>query len=292
MAVILSPERDELVPVGALGEGPGEYERARWARPLGPNMLLGAISGTIQEFDPNGRYIKRHPLNWRMSGYITPLLGDTLLFSQPVGTQARFGYPLHAARLSGDTIGSFGTDDRSFDLSPTSAGSGKLIQLLTRESDTSFCALGRWTHRIRLWSVGGELLSDTVARRDYSWPDADKLPRRVLQDEEYPAPWFRTAYRRADGPLLVLVERGRMNRRRGADEEPAREQTLSYSCRQSARIQEIELIDPRTGGLMGIAGGSAAYLMGFTDDSTAWGVVENDDGAHKPQLFRIRFQAP
>lgn len=271
--------------IGGIGDGPGEYRGVRWLLRRGDSLLVGTTKGNIFAYTTGGVYIGEVPLRMRLSGYLAPLRGDTLMVAEPIYTKDRFGYPLHVMTLSGDTLRSFGVADRRFDAASVKGDAARLFRSVAPATDSTFWAVAPFTYRIEEWSAAGVLIREAQAERAWLLPGAGEMSSAQLIGGVLPAPRVRGIQRSSGGKLLALTERPR-----SAESDPAPQHlgSTGFSGRLTELVQEIELVDPSTGTLLwSSTNPGPAYLMGFLGPDLLWGITTDPDGREQPVVYRL-----
>jgi hypothetical protein len=270
--------------VGRQGQGPGEYYGASWLLPYADGFLLGTSDLRTLAFDDQGNFQGQLPLSFQQSGYMVRLGGDTIVVAQPMSTTHRFGLPFHVLTLAGDTLRSFGAEDRSIG----DVGTFLLYRSIAAASDSTFWAVHPFTYQVQLWSASGTKLSDIRVSRAGFAEDVSSRSVAELTDEFRPAPRIRSIWQRDDGKLVLLIERQKANLPDRPPQASGGEIAARSSARMNDRDQVLEVIDPWTGELQdSLINPGPVYLMGAFSDDLVWGLVADDDGREQPQIFRI-----
>lgn len=270
--------------IGRRGQGPGEYHGVSWLLPADGGLLIGTTDGRTLRFSSDGEFLGQSPFGVRVSGYITRVAGDTIVVAQPTPVLGQGFKPFHVLTLSGDTLGVFGAEGGSEDAKT-------LIQLyrtITPASDSTFWAVHPFTYLIEQWTTRGSLIHAVQVQRDGFPTGAEGKTVLELMDEYRPAPRVRAVRQRADGTLLVMIERQKPDLPPRPTGAPSGEVPARLAARMEDRDQVLEVVDPRTGRMLrSVVNSGPVYLMGILSDDLVWGVVADADGREQPNVYQL-----
>lgn len=267
--------------LGGRGEGPGEITEVANLYPKGDSVVVGDQRLITALFGPDGGYVRSLPRAVSWIGQVFTFRGDTLLLTEPISSELLFGLPLHLISPDGDTVRSFGSDDRSFDIRRTMA----MYRVITPESDSTFWAARVDRYELQRWHISGELLK--LLRVDRPWFHPQLSDRNGTNAEPMPTR-IKGIHLDADGHLLVMIERARSDR----PDEPdvgTREVHVESSLldRLAYMEQLIEVLDAESGELLGEVQLPGKYLINFVDDDRLVALMEGSNGEELPVVYRL-----
>ncbi len=263
--------------LGRQGEGPGEYQRPTIVLADSGRVLINDNFGNWHVFDTLGRPIQT--ITSTVPGATQGLLlrGDTVLVAQSASEPERFGYPLHLVAPDGRTVLSFETEDRTDNPSHRFAR----YRALARESDSTFWVARMDRYEIELWSTAGKRLKSLAMQRDW-FPPFDVDPQSI--DRERPLGMLLKLHRDGHGHLLVLLRRARADWK-------ARPITgrgwMSPTDGMEFIDEVVEVLDQRTGTLLGSFVQRDVPILGFLDDGRVFGVSADASGRQLPFVGRV-----
>lgn len=267
--------------IGHIGEGPGEITEVAYLYPKGDSLVVGDQRQAAALFDPDGQYVRSLSRAVSWIGRVFILRGDTMLLAEPISSGSRFGLPLHLIAPSGDTVRSFGSDDRSFDIRRSMA----MYRVITPESDSIFWAGRVDRYELQRWHISGELLKLLTLDRswfppqvkDWDGTNSEPMPTRI-----------KSIHRDSGGRLLVMMERARPDRPDAPDvggREP--HDGSSLLDRLAFMEQLIEVLDAESGELLGVVQLPGAYLINFVDDGRLVALQAGQNGEEFPVVYRL-----
>jgi hypothetical protein len=267
--------------IGRIGEGPGEITEVANLYPKGDSLVVGDQRRVAALFAPNGRYVRTLPRAVSWIGKVHVLRGDTMLLAEPIASEARFGLPFHLIAPDGDTVRSFGSDDRSFDVRRSMA----MYRVVTPESDSIFWAARVDRYELQRWHINGQLLDSLKPERawfppqvkDWDGTNAEPMPTRI-----------KSIHLDLEGRLLVMIERARRDRPDEPDNDGREPHSGSSLLERLAFMEQlVEIIDAGTGELLGEVRLPERYLVNFVDDGRLVVLREGEDGEELPAVYRL-----
>ncbi|MDX2261096.1 MAG: hypothetical protein SFU84_05295 [Gemmatimonadales bacterium] len=261
--------------VGGAGPGPGEYKRPQVLLTRGDSLLVGTERGTTLVFDSERRHIGDLALPTRVSGTLRPMRGDTLLLVGPIQTTERFGYPLHVISPTGDTVRSFGTEDRTF--SPED-----VMQLYRHTATVGDSVV--WTSRVsdyklELWRLDGERHKSFAPETPWFRPWNGQ---QTAVDSVLPQTRVQGIGVINHDELIVLLDRPRPDWRALGDQNQPH-QPRAYSIGQTRLYVEqvLQRVDTATGAVTAesVLTPQDVYWLRFLHDGRLVGlrITENGD---------------
>lgn len=282
LTMVLDSSANLVRTLGARGEGPGEFNYVAQLYPKGDSVVVGDLRGAAAMFAPDGRFIRALALPINLIGQTVLLRGDTLLAQMSIMNEERFGLPLHLMAPNGDTVRSFGAEDRSFNPRLSVAA----YRMVAPETDSTFWVARIDKYRIERWHMSGHLLQ--VLAHDRPW----FTPRTEDWDgsqRERPPSRIKQIHQDRAGRLLVLLERARADWRpesgAGRGREPSGPNSLPGQMRYFEHV--IEILDPVSGALLATLTGGDTYLMNFVDDDRLVGIQPGPGGEEWPVVYRV-----
>lgn len=267
--------------VGKLGPGPGELQYPAILLARGDSLVIGDMRGDAGLFDAAGQFVRTIAPRITSLGDLLVMRGDTLLLTEPLYTEARFGLPLHVIAPTGDTVRSFGAEDRSFDSSVPL----RMYRHLAAESDSTFWVARIDRYELQRWHINGSLLHNLRPTRTWFPPMEREWDGTTAV--AYPT-ILKSIYVHPTGGIYVLLERARSDfaptGKRTFDEE---EKTKSLTDRLTYMEQVVEVIDGTTGGLKATFVNKEGYLLQFVEDGRLVGVTAGPDGSEWPIIYRV-----
>ena len=271
---------------GQVGQGPGEFEFVSQILPIrGDSMLIGDLRGDLALFDQDGDFVRVDPRRIRTIGQTLLLRGDTIVLAEPFYSESRFGFPLHLIAPQGDTVRSFGSEDRSFDRRRTMA----LVRHIAPETDSTIWVAYADRYRIERWHIDGSLLQQLELER--SWFPAGREPWDGTTSTAYPTV-LRDVHQDSDGHLIVILERARSDfSTTGQRGEAEPSSSIALGDRLEFMEQIIEVLDPESGALLGSIRHSGSYLLNAITGDRVVGVGSYPDGMEYPIIYRLVYPA-
>jgi hypothetical protein len=266
--------------VGQLGTGPGQIDLVVNVSFKADSAVVLDRSGRISVYDPNGEYVRT--LRQVVDGFcqILFLRGDTIAVFKPILTPARFGFPIHLIAPNGDTVRSFGSDDRSVEalfMVPQ-------FLAVSRENDSSFWVAHRDKYVVELWATSGLLLKRLTLTRSW-FPQMTKAAFNLAA--ERPQTEIAAIHRADNGHLVVLINRARSDWRATralTNEEPP---VLLPSDHAKYLEQVVEVLDSATGRLEASTVSRGRYMTRIMQSGDFLGFREGPKRVQLPVILRL-----
>ncbi|MDZ4259243.1 MAG: hypothetical protein U0974_14060 [Gemmatimonadales bacterium] len=286
LAMVLDSSANLVRTLGARGEGPGEFNYVAQLYPKGDSVVVGDLRGTAALFAADGRFVRALASSINVIGQVVLLRGDTLLVPMSIMNEERFGLPLHLMAPNGDTVRSFGAEDRSYNPRLTVAA----YRIVAPQTDSTFWVARIDRYQIERWHINGQLLQEITLERSWFSPRTEDWDG---SQSERPPSRIKQIHQDRDGHLMVLLERARADWQpeRGAvkGQEPSGPSSLPEQMRYFEHL--IEILDPTNGTLLATVSGGDTYLMNFVDDDRLVGIQSGPDGEEWPTIYRVTHAA-
>lgn len=286
LAMVLDSSANLVRTLGARGEGPGEFTYVAQLYPKGDSVVVGDLRGAAALFDHDGRFVRALASSINVIGQVVLLSGDTLLVPMSIMNEERFGLPLHLMAPNGDTVRSFGAEDRSYNPRLTVAA----YRIVAPQTDSTFWVARIDKYQIERWHINGQLLQELTLERPWFTPRTEDWDG---SQSERPPSRIKQIHQDRDGHLLVLLERARADWQPEMGAVKGREGSGPNSLPGQMRYFEhlIEVLDPTNGTLLTTLSGGDTYLMNFVDDDRLVGIQPGPDGEEWPAIYRVTHAA-
>jgi hypothetical protein len=286
LAMVLDSSANLVRTLGGRGEGPGEFNYVAQLHPKGDSVVVGDLRGTAALFAADGRFVRGLHSPISVIGQTVLLRGDSLLVATSIMTEQRLGLPLHLMAPDGDTVRSFGAEDRSYNPRLTVAA----YRIVAPQTDSTFWVARIDKYQIERWHMNGQLLQEITLERPWFSPRTEDWDG---SQSERPPSRIKQIHQDRDGHLLVLLERARADWQPERGAVKGREGSGPNSLPGQMRYFEhlIEVLDPTSGALLATLSGGDTYLINFVDDDRLVGIQSGPDGEEWPAIYRVTHAA-
>lgn len=282
LPMILDSTGTLLRTIGRLGEGPGEFPSVSILYPVAYSLVVGGPNGGASLFSPEGAFVRSLRTRLLSTGHVLRLRGDTMVVPEPAMSGTRFGLPLQLIAPTGDTVRSFGSEDRSFNPRLQT----RLYRTIAPATDSTLWVARLDQYVIERWHMNGTLLQTITGDRSWFPPmerDWDGTGSRRYQTS------IAKIHADDDGHLFVLIARARPDfESTGTTGNRESTEPVVLMDRLAYLEHVIEVLDARTGLLLDTIEHRGDYLLSFLDDGRVFAMAPGADGREMPRTYRIQ----